>query len=161
MPPMRLMTALPSERMSLGVRSGMSATTGALQSDMTKTKRMMKNIVSGSEPTFIATIGIIAKRIAEIGAPKITYGRRLPKREWVLSESLPKVGWKMTPKILSNVMMIPMNSGTSVMPPAAVVTFSPFAAANSARAGNAALSFADHEVIVALLLSRWLSILVM
>ena len=121
---------------------------------MTKTKSMMKSIVSGRELNFIATNGIIANRTAEIGAPKMTYGRRFPKREWVLSESLPKVGWKMTPKMLSNVMIIPMNSGTSVMPPAAVVTFSPFAAANSANFGNASLSFADHEVIVALLLSR-------
>ena len=71
-PPMRLMTALPSERISLGVRSGMRATTGALQSDMTKTKRMMKSIVSGSEPLLTATRGIIAKRTADIGAPKIT-----------------------------------------------------------------------------------------
>ena len=36
-PPIRLMTALPSLRSSFGVKSGIRATTGALHSDITKT----------------------------------------------------------------------------------------------------------------------------
>ena len=57
--------------------AGISATTGARQSDIEKTKRMIKNIVSASEFDK-ATHGITAKRKAETGAPKIMKGRRLP-----------------------------------------------------------------------------------
>ena len=85
----------------------------------------------------------------------------MPKREWVLSDSLPKVGWKITPKILSKVIMIPMKRGTRVMPPAAVATSSPLAAANSASFGKASLSLVLHEVMVALLVKSLLRILVM
>ena len=60
-----------------------------------KTKRMMKIIVAGRE--FVnATHGIIANNAAETGAPKTMKGRRLPSFEWQRSESLPKVGWKIT-----------------------------------------------------------------
>ena len=140
--------ALPSLRIAGGVRAGISATTGALQRDIVKTKRMMKSIVSGSE-LLRATHGITPKRKAEIGAPKTMNGRRLPSLEWQLSESLPKVGWKITPKMLSKVIIIPMKSGTSVIPPPARLTSSPCASANFARTGNISLSFALHAVIVA------------
>ena len=54
-----------------------------------------------------------------------------------------------------------MNNGTRVIPPAAVPTSSPLASAKDARAGNASLSFALHEVIAALSLRSLLSIFVM
>ena len=80
-PPMRLITALPSLRRLGGVRSGMSATTGARHSDMTKTKRMINNIVRGRLRDLRKTMGINANRAAEIGAPKRMNGRRLPNLE--------------------------------------------------------------------------------
>ena len=54
-----------------------------------------------------------------------------------------------------------MNNGTRVIPPAAVPTSSPLASAKDARAGNASLSFALHEVIAVLSLCRLLSFFVM
>ena len=51
-------------------------------------------------------------------------GRRLPSFERQRSESLPNVGWKITPKMLSNVIITPMNNGTSVIPPPAALTTS-------------------------------------
>ena len=139
--PVRLITALPSERSSGGVRSGMSATTGARQSDITKTKRIIITIVAATLFVLSATMGMRANRTAEIGAPVTMNGRRLPSFEWQRSESFPKVGWKITPKILSNVMMIPMNSGTRVML-APKPTSSPCALARFASHGSASLSFA-------------------
>ena len=73
---------------------------------------------------------------------------------------MPNVGWKITPKMLSNVMMIPMNSGTSVKPAAAEPTFSPCAAMNFSRIGNRSTNAALQCVIVGDALSIRLRILV-
>ena len=79
-PPIKLMMALPSDRKAGGVKSGIRATTGARQSDMTNTNRMIKTIVSGREPSS-ANTGISANRKAQIGAPNAINGRRLPNLE--------------------------------------------------------------------------------
>ena len=94
-PPIRLITALPSERSSGGVKSGIRATTGARHNDIENTNNITTSIVSGSAKsplTLSATNGISANNTAEIGAQETINGRRLPNFEWQLSESLPKVG---------------------------------------------------------------------
>ena len=83
-PPIRLITALPSERSSGGVRSGIRATTGALHKDIENTNKITVIIVRGScivPDVLRATIGISAKRSAEIGAQVTIKGRRLPNLE--------------------------------------------------------------------------------
>ena len=78
-PPTRLMTELPSLRSAGGVRSGISATQGARQNDIMKTKRMMQIIIAGTLPLSPrATLGIIVKTIAAKGAPMRINGLRLP-----------------------------------------------------------------------------------
>ena len=81
--------------------------------ELTKTKRIMQIIIAEILPfSWRATLGIIAKITAAKGAPIRINGLRLPIRVWHLSEILPNVGWKITPKMLSNVIIIPMKRGT-------------------------------------------------
>ena len=86
---------------------------------------MMQNIVRGSEAVSLAIMGMRKNSSADMGAQPTINGRRLPSFEWQLSESLPNAGWKITPKMLSNVIMKPINNGTSVNPPPARATSSP------------------------------------
>ena len=75
------MTELPSLRSAGGVRSGISATQGARQTDIMKTKRMMQIIIAETLPLSLrATLGMIAKTIAAKGAPIRINGLRLPMR---------------------------------------------------------------------------------
>ena len=83
-PPIRLITALPSERSEGGVKSGISATTGARHKDIENTNKITVIIVSGSAKSpvvFNATNGISANNTAETGAQVTINGRRLPNFE--------------------------------------------------------------------------------
>ena len=102
-PPMILITALPSPRSSEGVASGIIATTGERHVDIIKLKTIMSSI---SIPRS-CILGIKINKRAQRGTPTIRYGVLFPKRVWVLSENLPKSGWKTTPKTLSITIIIP------------------------------------------------------
>ena len=80
-PPQRLIIALPSLLSSEGVRSGISATTGALQSDIVNTKRITVVIRRGRLPFERKTTGISAKISAETGASRKIKGLRFPNLE--------------------------------------------------------------------------------
>jgi hypothetical protein len=116
----------------------------------------MQNIKAGIAVIF----GTRIKNKAESGAPINTNGLRLPKREWHLSDSFPNVGWNITPNILSNVIIIPIKSGTSVNPPATVPTSSPVAVKKSSIDGNLWTIASPQRVISSDLLSRLLRIVV-
>ena len=87
-----------------GVRSGMSATTGDRQVDITKLKIMTTAIRLKTE--FVS--GINKNKTAQTGMPISMYGILLPKRVTVLSDRFPNIGWNIAPKTLSIAMIAPI-----------------------------------------------------
>ena len=85
--------------------SGIRAMTGERHSDMMKLNRISSVIIIAS----VDICGSRAKRKAHSGRPTMIQGMRRPKRVSLRSLRMPTVGWKMTPKTLSMVIMMPIS----------------------------------------------------
>ena len=64
----------------------------------------------------VCATGMSAKKTAAIGAPIRRYGMRLPIFVLVLSLAAPMIGWMVTARMLSKVMMSPMRALEAMKP---------------------------------------------